>query len=157
MYRIINSLATAEFNKSIAAVEVNFNGHGDSALYHETMDIAMSIAVMYDANRWLFVKDMFDDMDVDHFLLFVRRWYNRDSELFDASTNPPLCRVALLTTPDSYEHLAKKHQWLNETHAKFNKLHLRVFFDRIETERYFSDCVNRKITEKRNFYTSDAL
>lgn len=157
MYRIINSLATAEFNRATSAVEVNFNGHGDPHLYNDTMDIAMSIAVMYNTNRWLFVKDLFHDMDVDHFLLFVRKWFGRDSELFDISANRSPCRVALLTTADSYEHLAEKYHWLNETSAKFNQLQLSVFFDRQDAEGYLTGPMKRKSERVRNLYTSDAL
>ncbi len=157
MYRIINSLATAEFNKATSAVEVNFNGHGNPTLYHDTMDIAMSIAVMYNTNRWLFTKDLFHDVDVDHFLLFVRKWSSKNHELFEASASHPPCRVALLTTADSYEHLAEKHQWLNETRTKFNQLQLRVFFDRKEAERYLTRPVEEISERMRNIYASDAL
>ncbi len=157
MYRIINSLATAEFNKATAAVAVNFNGHGDPALYHDTMDIAMSIAVMYNTNRWLFTKDLFHDMDVDHFLLFVRKWHTKNHEIFEASGGHPPCRVALLTTADSYEHLAEKHQWLDEIHTKFDQLQLRVFFDRKEAEGYLTGPVKKKSEPTRNLYASNAL
>ena len=157
MYRIINSLATAEFNKATAAVEVNFNGHGQPTLYHDTMDIAMSIAVMYNTNRWLFTKDLFHDMDVDHFLLFVRKWSSKNHELFEASAHHPPCRVALLTTADSYEHLAEKHQWLHETHNKFDRLQLRVFFDREDAERYLTSPAREKVERTRNIYASNAL
>lgn len=157
MYRIINSLATAEFNKAITAVEVNFNGHGDSTLYHDTMDIAMSIAVMYNTNRWLFTKDLFHDMDVDHFLLFVRKWYSKNHELFEASADHPPCRVALLTTANSYEHLAEKHQWLNQTHTKFDQLQLQVFFDRSDAEGYLVSPVEEKSERTRNIYAANAL
>ncbi|MGB3778520.1 MAG: hypothetical protein WA960_09175 [Tunicatimonas sp.] len=157
MYRIINSLATAEFNKATATVEVNFNGHGDPVLYHDTMDIAMSIAVMYNTNRWLFTKDLFHDVDVDHFLLFVRKWSSKNHEIFEASADHPPCRVALLTTADSYEHLAEKHQWLNATHNKFNQLLLRVFFDRTEAENYLTSPSKQKSEPTRNLYASNAL
>jgi hypothetical protein len=157
MYRIINSLATAEFNKATTAVEVNFNGHGDPALYHDTMDIAMSIAVMYNTNRWLFTKDLFHDMDVDHFLLFVRKWSGKNHELFETSADHPPCRVALLTTADSYEHLAEKYQWISETGNKFNQLEFRVFFDRKEAERYLTHPVKEKSERMRNIYASNAL
>lgn len=157
MYRIINSLATAEFNKITSAVEVNFNGHGDPTLYRNTMDIAMSIAVMYNSNRWLFIKDLFHDMDVDHFLLFVRKWSGKSHELFEVSADHPPCRVALLTTADSYEHLAEKHQWLHETHTKFNQLQLRVFFNREEAEHYLKSPAKEKSERGRNVYASNAL
>ena len=83
MYRIINSLASAEFNRKLRAVEVNFNGYGESFLYHETMDIAMNIAVIHDSNKWLFIKDSFRDIDSYEFLYFVRKWSKTCSELFD--------------------------------------------------------------------------
>ena len=145
MYRIINSLATAEFNKEINAVEVNFNGQGNPSLYHDTMDIAMNIAIVYDTNRWLFTKDLFLDIDVDNFLLFVRKWSKQCSESFGPSTHETPCRVALLTTPDSYRHLAEKYDWLEETRTKFSNLHLEFFFDRAEAYRYMGEPVDEKM------------
>lgn len=142
MYRIINSLATAEFNKDIDAVEVNFNGQGNASLYHNTMDIAMNIAIVYDTNRWLFVKDLFLDIDVDNFLLFIRKWSKQCS---NPSASDSSCHVALLTTPDSYQHLSGRYDWLEETRTKFSNLHLRFFFDRAEAYRYLSESVSEKM------------
>ena len=145
MYRIINSLVTAEFNKEIGAVEVNFNGYGNPSLYHQTMDIAMNIAVMYDTNRWLFTKDFFHDIDVNNFLFFIRKWSKRCSELFESHSENQQCKVALLTTVDSYEHLTEQHGWLEGTHTEFKNLDLRVFFAREEANAYLASQVNEKI------------
>ena len=145
MYRIINSLATAEFNKEIRAVEVNFNGQGNPSLYHDTMDIAINIAVVYDTNRWLFTKDLFLDIDVDNFLLFVRKWSKQYSESFGHHFQDPLCHVALLTTPDSYQHLSEKYHWMEEVRTKFSNLHLQFFFDRAEAYRYLSERTDEKM------------
>ena len=136
MYRIINSLATAEFNREIGAVEVNFNGQGDSSLYHNTMDIAMNIAVVYDTNRWLFTKDLFHDIDVDNFLFFIRKWSRKCSNMFESRSGNAQCQVALLTTTDSYEHLLEKHGWLEESDTRFNDLYLQVFLGRKEAYAY---------------------
>ena len=132
MYRTINSLATAEFNKEIGAVEVNFNGQGDASLYHNTMDIAMNIAMIYDVNRWLFTKDFFHDIDVDNFLFFIKKWSKKCSNLFDSQSDNVQCRVALLTTPDSLNHLSERYDWLEESRTKFDDLHLKVFLNREE-------------------------
>ncbi len=145
MYRIINSLATAEFNKEIGAVEVNFNGYGNSSLYHNTMDIAVNIAVMYDTNRWLFTKDFFHDIDVENFLFFIRKWSRRCSELFEPRSENQQCKVALLTTADSYEHLSEQHGWLEGTHTETSKLDLRIFLNREEANAYLASQVNEKI------------
>lgn len=144
MYRIINSLATAEYNKEIGAVEVNFNGQGNPSLYHDTMDIAMNIALVYNTNQWLFTKDLFRDIDVDNFLLFVRKWSRKCSELLTPYVEYDSCRVALLTTPDSYEHLSEKYDWLEETNTKFSDLHLRFFFARTDAYRYLTQ-INERI------------
>ena len=145
MYRIINSLATAEFNREIDAVEVNFNGQGNPSLYHDTMDIAINIAVVYDTNRWLFTKDLFLDIDVDNFLLFIRKWSKQCSDSFGHHFQDSLCRVALLTTPDSYQHLSERYNWLEEAHAKFSNLHMQFFFDRAEAYRYLGEKVDEKM------------
>ena len=145
MYRIINSLATAEFNKEIGAVEVNFNGQGDSSLYHNTMDIAMNIAVIHDTNRWLFIKDLFYDIDVDNFLLFIRKWSKRGNDLFESHSDNAQCKVALLTTEDSYHHLAKKYHWLEGSPTKFNDLRLQVFLDRNDACAYLAKQPDEKM------------
>jgi hypothetical protein len=157
MYRIINGLATIEFNRAIAAVEVNFNGQGGLALYDDTMDIAISTAVTYNANQWLFAKNTFHDMDVDLFLLLVRKWFGKNNELFGESMSYAPRRVALLTTAASYEHLAEKHQWLSETRADLNQLQLRVFFDRKEAENYLHRPNHIKRERRRSVYASGAL
>lgn len=158
MYRIINSLVTAEFNKDIGAVEVNFNGHGNSSLYHHTMDIAMNIAVMYDTNCWLFTKDFFHDIDVDNFLFFIRKWSKRCSELFEPHSEHRQCKVALLTTADSYEHLSEQHGWLEGTHTKLQYLDLRIFLCRDEANAYLASKVGEKNSERiSNLFTEDTL
>lgn len=145
MYRIINSLATAEFNKDIGAVEVNFNGQGDSSLYHTTMDIAMNIAVIYDTNRWLFTKDLFHDIDVDNFLFFIRKWSRKCSKLFESPSDNVQCKVALLTTSDSYKHLSEKYDWLDESPSEFSDLRLQVFINREDAYSYLAKQTNEKM------------
>ena len=144
MYRIINSLATAEFNKEIGAVEVNFNGQGDSLLYHTTMDIAMNIAVIYDTNRWLFVKDFFHDIDVNNFLFFIKKWSSKCSGQFDPHSKNRKCKVALLTTADSYAHLLQEYDWIKESSTQFSNLSFKVFLDRNQAYSHLSKQVEEK-------------
>ncbi len=146
MYRIINSLATAEYNREIKAVEVNFNGQGNSSLYHDTMDIAMNIAVVYNTNRWLFIKDLFFDIDVDNFVLFIRKWSKQCSEPLAPGGGRIVSHVALLTTADSYQQLLGQHEWLNESQTKFNDLCMRAFVDRTEAYHYLEGPVEEYLT-----------
>ncbi|MGB3852686.1 MAG: hypothetical protein WA958_22165 [Tunicatimonas sp.] len=157
MYRIFNGLATTEFNRAIAAVEVNFNGQGGLALYDDTMDIAISTAVTYNVNQWLFTKNTFHDMDVDHFLLFIRKWFGQNNESWEESAGYTPRRVALLTTTTSYEHLAEKHQWLSETRPDRSQLQLRVFFDRKGAEHHLLRPSQKKYERRRSVYASGAL
>lgn len=145
MYRIINSLATAEFNKEIGAVEVNFNGQGDASLYHTTMDIAMNIAVIYNTNRWLFVKDFFHDIDVKNFLFFVRKWSRKCKDQFDPGAENVMCKVALLTTADSYKHLSQEYDWIEESSTQFSDLSLQTFLDRNKAYSYLASRIEEKI------------
>ena len=138
MYRIINSLASAEFNKELRAVEINFNGYGEAALYHETMDIAMNIAVVYDTNKWLFVKDFFQDINPHEFLFFVKKWSNTSNELLNPLSDHTVCQVALLTNSASHEKLIADNDWLKQSNAKFNNLDLRVFSSREEAQKFLS-------------------
>lgn len=138
MYRIINSLASAEYNKDLGAIEVNFNGYGEPALYHETMDIAMNIAVIYDTNHWLFVKDFFQDINPHEFLFFVKKWSKTCNELLSPVSVHENCKVALLTTPASRQKLMADNEWLNQSKAKFNNLDLRVFCKREDAKVFLS-------------------
>ncbi len=83
MYRIINSLATAEFSKKIAAVEMNFIGMGDAYQYQDSLDIATNIALMYDKRRWFFTKKHFEDIGEKTFLIHLQSWYQRFSQFAD--------------------------------------------------------------------------
>ena len=146
MYRIINSLATAEYNREIKAVEVNFNGQGNPSLYHDTMDIAMNIAVVYNTHRWLFTKDLFFDMDVENFVLFIRKWSKQYGESLAPDGDGVVCHVALLTTIDSYQQLLGQHDWLNESQSKFSNLCMKAFVDRAEAYNYLGVSVEERMT-----------
>lgn len=129
-------MASAEFNKEIGAVEVNFNGYGESALYHETMDIAMNIAVIYDTNRWLFIKDFFQDINPIEFLLFVKKWSNTCNELLQPLAPEQNCQVALLTTPASERKLIAENEWLKRPTSKFSNLNIKIFSKLQEAKVY---------------------
>ena len=145
MYRIINSLATAEYNRQISAVEVTFSGHGDPDLYHDTMDIAMNIALIYRTNRWLFFKDCFHDIDVESFLFFVRKWSNKFNVLFDPDADTP-CQVGLVTADESHRPLIEQHKWLKNPQERFSNLQIELFTHREEAYDYLSALTNQKIT-----------
>jgi len=138
MYRIINSLASAEYNKELGAVEINFNGYGEPALYHETMDIAMNIAVIYDTNKWLFVKDFFQDINPHEFLFFVKKWSNTSNELLSPISDHKTCKVALLTNSASRQKLMADNEWLKQSKAKFSNLDLRVFCKQEDAQEFLS-------------------
>ncbi len=146
MYRIINSLATAEFNKRLRAVEVKFKGWGDSELYHDTMDIAMNIALIYSTNSWFFVKDTFEDINEHKFLYFVRKWSNRAHELFSGDAKNHVCKVALLTTPNSKELLLKNHLWITDPQRKFQTLLLKIFTDKEEACEFLIGQPNKMLS-----------
>lgn len=144
MYRIINSLAVAEYNKPLRAVEINFNGWGPSDLYHETMDIAMNIAMIYQTNSWLFVKDDFTDINHNAFMVFVRKWSKKASEMYEISSPNYMCKVALVTSSDSYLYLMAEHDWLQDSRKKFNNLYIKLF-TRLEQAKAF---LNNDYTSK---------
>lgn len=127
MNRIINSLAIAEYNKTLEAVEVNFNGSGLAQLYHDTMDIAMNISLIHLTNRWLFIKDTFQDISHAAFLTFVKRWSRKASNLHREHGSEDLCKVALFTTPESYLYLMAEHDWLQDSQQFFPHLLLQLF------------------------------
>ena len=145
MYRIINSLASAEYNKKLGAVVVNFNGYGEPSLYHETMDIAMNIAVIYDTNKWLFVKDFFQDINPHEFLFFVKKWSNTCTTLLDSMKSKTECQVALLTTPASQRKLLTDNEWLKEPESKFNDLKLKIFTTQEEASSFLNPHKSRKL------------
>ncbi|MEM9673825.1 MAG: hypothetical protein ACFB15_01965 [Cyclobacteriaceae bacterium] len=138
MYRIINSLASAEYNKELGAVEINFNGYGEPTLYHETMDIAMNIAAIYDTNKWLFIKDFFQDINPHQFLFFVKKWSKTSNELLSPLSDHETCKVALLTSLASREKLVSDNEWLKQSKAKFSNLDFRVFFKQENAQEFLT-------------------
>lgn len=127
MNRIINSLAEAEFNKNLNAVEVNFTGSGLAHLYHETMDIAMNISLVYRSNRWLFKKKHFEDISPDAFLSFVQKWSDKAHQLFLEHSGTHQCKVAILTTLDCCLYLMSEHPWVNNASENYPNLELQLF------------------------------
>ncbi len=143
MYRIINSLATAEYNERLCAVEVNFKGYGEPELYHDTMDIAMNIAAIYDTNRWLFIKDTFEDITETEFLFFVSKWSKQTANLFVQSHQP--CKVALLATLSSESFLKDNNLWLMNPSLKFPNLNLKIFTEAGEAMEFLAGEPNKMI------------
>ena len=114
MNRIINSLAEAEFNKKLNAVKVNFLGTGLPPLYHETMDIAMNISLIYHTNRWLLQKRDYEDIGPDAFLSFIQLWSQKAYQLFIQHYVATKCQVALVTSVDCCLYLQSKYPWLKD-------------------------------------------
>lgn len=145
MYRIINSLATAEYNKDLSAVEVNFKGSGEPRLYHDTMDIAMNIAIIYDTNRWFFRKDQFEDINENKFIYFVSKWSKKTFDLFGNPKNY-ICKVALLTSAESKDFLMENNLWLNNPQQKFRNLDLKIFTEEEEVSEFLIGEANKMLT-----------
>ncbi len=145
MYRIINSLATAEYNKRLSAVEVNFKGYGEPELYHDTMDIAMNIAAIYDTNHWLFIKDTFEDITETEFLFFVSKWSKQTTHLFMHQSKNQVCKVALLTTLGSEVFLKDNNLWLMNPSLKFPNLNLKIFTEAQEAMQFLAGKPNKML------------
>jgi hypothetical protein len=136
MNRIINSLAEAEFNKKINAVEVNFRGTGPAALYHETMDIAMNISLIYHTNQWLLRKKHFEDITPDAFLKFVVKWSEKSHLLFLEHAAAEHCKVALLTTVDCCLYLMAEYAWLSGSGKNYPNLEMQLFSSMDEAKSF---------------------
>jgi len=129
MNRIINSLAVAEFNRLINAVEISFKGQGPSSLYHETMDIAMDISLVHRSNQWLFKKKRFQDINHSAFICFVEKWATKASYLHQEYGGSEQCKVALYTTTESCLYLLSEYEWLQDSTTKLPFLHIQLFTD----------------------------
>jgi hypothetical protein len=145
MHRIINSLAVAEFNKTLRAVEINFNGQGPSHLYHDTMDIAMNIAMIHQTNTWLFIKDDFTDISHNAFMVFVRKWSKKASEMYEINSPNYLCKVALVTKAESYLHLLSEHEWLQNSRRVFKNLHIKLFTERESAKKFLNNDYSSRV------------
>lgn len=138
MNRIINSLAEAEFNKKLNAVEVNFLGTGLPPLYHETMDIAMNISLIYHTNRWLLQKNDYEDISPDAFLNFIQIWSKKAYQLFLQHDVTLKCQVALVTTVDCCLYLKSEYPALNNEDVHDTSLALHLFTSINEAQAYLS-------------------
>ncbi len=145
MYKIVNSLASAEYNKNLEAVIINFNGYGELTLYHETMDIAMNIAAVYDTNKWLFVKDFFQDVNPYEFFFFIKKWSNTCKSLTSSFITDKTCQVAVLTTPASERKLITNSEWLEKSSFKFEHLNLKIFTQQDKAHTFLSQPRNQTL------------
>ncbi|MEM6842340.1 MAG: hypothetical protein AAF632_08940 [Bacteroidota bacterium] len=125
MYKIVNSLATAEYNRDSGVVVVNFQGYGESALYHQTMDIAMNIAAVYNTNKWLLAKDFFQDINPSEFFFFIKKWSDTCSKLYSYIAPEKACQIAVLTTLISKRKLLLHREWLEG--PSFSNINLKIF------------------------------
>jgi len=145
MYKIVNSLASAEYNKNLEAVIINFNGYGELTLYHETMDIAMNIAAVYDTNKWLFVKDFFQDVNPYEFFFFIKKWSNTCKSLTSSIISDKVCQVAVLTTPTSERKLMANSEWLEKSSFNFENLNLKIFTQHDKAYSFLSQPRNQTL------------
>ncbi|MEM9831212.1 MAG: hypothetical protein AAF944_11285 [Bacteroidota bacterium] len=125
MYKIVNSLATAEYNRDSGVVVVNFQGYGESALYHQTMDIAMNIAAVYNTNKWLLAKDFFQDINPSEFFFFIKKWSDTCNKLYSYIAPEKACQIAVLTTLISKRKLLLHREWLEG--PSFSNINLKIF------------------------------
>lgn len=145
MHRIINSLAVAEYNRNLKAVEINFNGQGPSHLYHDTMDIAMNIAMIHQINSWLFIKDDFTDISHNAFIAFVKKWSKKASEMYEANSMNYLCKVALITSAESHLYLLSEHEWLQDSRKIFRNLHIKLFTEREPAKKFLNNDYSTRV------------
>lgn len=123
MLKFINSLATIEVNKALEAIQVTFRGSaGTIHQYLETLRMATSFANLHSLNKYLLVKDGFDDVSCQQFCSLMEDWLY----LVNANFNQLSLRkvkVALLANQDSYkqlsEHISPKY-YLYELFAFFS-------------------------------------
>lgn len=118
MRKIINRIATIQYDKIIDSVVISFEKKGDATTYEETMELAEEMANLNETDNWLFIKKDFSDFNTDQFLLLINDW----SLKYKCFSNT--CKVAVLTKNQAFEKLKKKYSWLRE---KSKNMNLGVF------------------------------
>jgi len=137
MNKIFNSLASAEYAKSIRSVDVKFKGYGTPSLYYMTMDIAMNISLVYQTNQWLLAKTHFNDMNLESFVKFIARWSKDACKLYNEHNASQDCRVAFLTSKDACSYL--HYKGINAHLDTSSFLTLKVFADRREAASFLAE------------------
>ena len=145
MYKIVNSLATAEYNRDFGVVVVNFHGYGESALYHQTMDIAMNIAAVYNTNKWLLAKDFFQDINPHEFFFFIKKWSDTCNKLYSYTAPGNTCQIAVLTTLFSKRKLVLHREWLEE--PSISNINLKIFTQPEDAYSFLSEEQNISLAE----------
>lgn len=145
MNRIINSLATAEYNKTINAVEVNFKGVGTSQLYYDTLDIAMNISLVYHTNQWLFRKTHFKDLGQSSFLSFLKRWSAKANCLYAEHLNVVGCKAALYTTAESYLYMLSQVEISDNPEDLLPNMEFKIFTNIEAAQQYLNQGKEPKI------------
>jgi hypothetical protein len=122
MYRIINSLSTAQYLKPLHAVEIKFTGQGLPDGYYETLDLSLNIASIHNCHAWLLRKDSFQDIYPAQMLEILADW--SEDQL---SGHFNLARVALLTTFNQYLKFITELEALGEGTVRLGRLHFQLF------------------------------
>lgn len=106
MLKFINSLATIEVNKEVEAIQVTFRSSGTVHQYLETLRMATSFASLHSLNKYLLVKDEFDDVSCQQFCGLMEDWLSLVNENF-SQLNLPKVKVGLLANQDSCKQLSE--------------------------------------------------
>lgn len=137
MRGINNGSATIKYNPIFDAIEVHFDQNGTMKTYHEAMEQALSLALIENVNRWVFVKNSFADLSTDQFLLFLRKWIIRGCHILKSKGLSSLCEVAIITKTNSGEKLKVKFNRLQNSDHKVQGLDLNICDSEEEIYDYF--------------------
>ena len=130
MYKIINEIATIEYEVERRVISVDFQERGHISKYEQAIEIAQLLAINRNTNRWLFVKNNFSDLSTDEFLFFVNTCYQR---FFRLSLT---CKLAVYSKPQAFEKLVVKYAWLKKEEEA---LSLGIFKSKSNAYRYLSE------------------
>ncbi|MFP4093102.1 MAG: hypothetical protein ACLFUB_01365 [Cyclobacteriaceae bacterium] len=126
MYRIINSLAIAQFHKKINAVEIHFKGDGIPWLYYETLDLSLNIASVHATKAWLLRKSSFLDVSPSQLLEVLQSWAEDNAPLLNQFRDECF-RFALLTNESAYLKFTQEIDYLQDGGLKLGHLHFQLF------------------------------
>ena len=145
MKRIMNRLVTAEYIRELNAVEVDFKGLGLLSEYHETMDIAMNISLVYQTNQWLFKKKSFVDISPDAFMYFIKKWSIKACAIYHEHISKKDCKLALYTGAESSLYLVSTNELFEKQRSVQPGLELQIFSDLREAKSFLKQGKEPKV------------
>lgn len=127
--RIIEGLATVQYNNQSDAVDINFFGEGDAIAYRVAIQVALDVAAAYQVSKWVIIKRNFSDVNTCKFLSYISDWMTPSpgASVYKVQIITKIQAFRKMNSLLKYNNLYKRERQVNE------RLQIRVLLNQEDT------------------------